>query len=186
MAGFYLSVSFLSCSSDGVSIPDTASDNKYENMTNEEIIRTLSDSFQLNGLEMPTEEEYNSYPRLTEEELREISENSLETRSSYKKLITVPVGNQGQEGSCVAFAAGYLGSTYMIKANKNYSAEARSPEFLYNSTKIHGNCTSGTYIDWFSPLRFGQNYKWLLKLWHKYYLCDGKDDQWRPLYQWLL
>ena len=52
MAGFYLSVSFLSCSSDGVSIPDTSSDNKYENMTNEEIIRTISDSFQLNGVEV--------------------------------------------------------------------------------------------------------------------------------------
>lgn len=147
VAGFYLSVSFLSCSSDGVSIPDTASDNKYENMSTEEIIRTLSDSFQLNGLEMPTQEEYNSYPKLTAEELREMSENSLESRSSYKKLITVPVGNQGQEGSCVAFAVGYLGSTYMIKANKNYSVEVRSPEYLYNSTKTPGNCTSGTYMN---------------------------------------
>jgi C1A family cysteine protease len=146
MAGLYLSVSFLSCSSDGVNILDTSSDNKYENMSTEEIIRTLSDSFPLNGLEMPTEEEYNSYPRLTEEELREMSENSLETRSSYKKLITVPVGNQGLEGSCVAFAAGYLGSTYMIKANKNFSSEARSPEYLYNSTKIPGNCKSGTHM----------------------------------------
>lgn len=144
MAGFYLSVSFLSCSSDAVSIPDTTSENRYDIMSSEEIFKSISDSFSLQGLIMPTEAEFNSYPKLTNEELQEMSMNSLETRSSYLKLSTVPVGNQGYEGSCVAFAAGYLGSTYVIKANKNSTAEARSPEYLYNSTKISGDCTLGT------------------------------------------
>jgi len=142
MTGFYLSFTVMSCTSDVISTKDTTTEDRYENMTNDDIIRTLSDSFQLNGLEMPTQEEYNSYPRLTSEELMEMSKSALETRASYLKLPTVPVGNQGQEGSCVAFAAGYLGSTYVLKANKNYLVEVRSPEYLFNSTSISGDCKS--------------------------------------------
>jgi C1A family cysteine protease len=117
-----------------------------EEITPDELIKFISDSFSINGVIMPTQEEYDSYPKLTMEELREMSENSLEARTSYKKLITVPVSSQGNEGSCVAFAVGYLGSTYMIKANKNYTAEARSPEYLYNSVKPNGDCGSGSNI----------------------------------------
>lgn len=48
-----------------------------------------------------------------------------------------PVGNQGQLGSCVAWAAGYAGATYT--ANRQYGWGARQPDhqaspgFLYNT-----------------------------------------------------
>lgn len=58
-----------------------------------------------------------------------------------------------------------------MKFNNNINIELRSEILEYSL--------------WFSPLRFGQNYKGLLKIRLQYYLCVGKDDQWRPLYQWL-
>jgi C1A family cysteine protease len=146
MTGFYLSFAVMSCTSDGISISDSTNEKGYEHMTADEIITTMSDSFELDGLKLVTPEEYNSYPKIDMEEVKSLGDGGLETRSSFLQLPTVPVSNQGTEGSCVAFAAGYLGSTYVIKNNKNYLVEPRSPEYLYNSTKIPGNCGAGTYM----------------------------------------
>ncbi len=146
MIGFFVSFSVMSCTSDEVSTKDSTNENRYEGMSADQIISTLSDSFELDGLKLVTPEEYNSYPKIDMEDVKSLGDGVLETRSSYLRLPTVPVGNQGTEGSCVAFAAGYLGSTYVIKNNKNFLVEPRSPEYLYNSTKVPGNCGTGTYM----------------------------------------
>ncbi len=71
----------------------------------------------------------------------------LDTLSSYDMKVP-PIGSQGREGSCVAFAVGY-GAKSIHEYYKNaatsysYSTNIFSPEFLYNQTKF-GDCGSGT------------------------------------------
>jgi C1A family cysteine protease len=60
-----------------------------------------------------------------------------------------PVGNQGGEGCCVAFAIGYAARSveqyYRTKATSySNSTNIFSPEFLYNQIKFSTDCTSGT------------------------------------------
>ena len=64
-------------------------------------------------------------------------------------LIMPPVGNQGGEGSCVAFAVGYAARSteqyYRTNAGSySNSTNIFSPEFLYNQVKFSSDCGSGT------------------------------------------
>ncbi|MBP6687121.1 MAG: hypothetical protein KA160_04615 [Lacibacter sp.] len=61
------------------------------------------------------------------------------------------VGNQGSEGSCVAWAIAYYARSaeayYRSNANSyNQSANIFSPEFLYNQTKSSLDCSSGSSV----------------------------------------
>ncbi len=63
-------------------------------------------------------------------------------------LNTPPVGNQGNEGSCVAFAIAYgarsIEQYYRTNATSyNFDANIFSPEYVYNQTKF-SDCGSGT------------------------------------------
>lgn len=65
------------------------------------------------------------------------------------QLVMPPVGNQGSEGACVAFAIGYAARSaeqyYQTNsASYNNSTNVFSPEFLYNQIKFSLDCTSGT------------------------------------------
>ena len=67
--------------------------------------------------------------------------------SSYK-LVMPPVGNQGSESSCIAWATAYARSCeyyYNTSAN-TYSTATNivSPEYIYNLTKVNSDCSSGT------------------------------------------
>ncbi|MES1215195.1 MAG: Ig-like domain-containing protein [Bacteroidota bacterium] len=69
--------------------------------------------------------------------------------TSGVSLIMPPVGNQGGEGSCVAFAAGYAARSaeqfYKTGAGSySNSINVFSPEFLYNQVKFSTDCGSGT------------------------------------------
>lgn len=69
--------------------------------------------------------------------------------SSGVSLQMPPVGNQGSEGSCVAWAVGYAARSAEQFYQKgysfySYSTNVFSPEFLYNQTKIGTDCGSGT------------------------------------------
>jgi hypothetical protein len=69
--------------------------------------------------------------------------------SSGFRLTTPPVGNQGSEGSCVAFAVGYGARSieqYYRTGATSYSNASNifSPEFLYNQVKFASDCNSGT------------------------------------------
>jgi hypothetical protein len=73
------------------------------------------------------------------------------TFPSKLDLITPPVGYQGGEGNCVAFAAGYgarsIEQYYKTNATSySYSSNIFSPEFVYNQTKFSENCGSGTSV----------------------------------------
>ncbi|MEJ8844660.1 Ig-like domain-containing protein [Lacibacter sp. H375] len=65
------------------------------------------------------------------------------------RLTMPPVGNQGSEGSCVAFSVGYAARSaeqYYRSGATSYSNAATifSPEFLYNQIKFNSDCNSGS------------------------------------------
>lgn len=62
-----------------------------------------------------------------------------------------PPGNQGQQGSCVAWAVGYAARSYYLKrdlaADVSQAENILSPAFVFNSLRTpRGNCTGGTAI----------------------------------------
>ena len=64
-------------------------------------------------------------------------------------LITPPIANQGNEGSCVAFATTYAARSieaYYRTSSTNYNLATNifSPEYVYNQTKLFADCNSGT------------------------------------------
>jgi hypothetical protein len=97
--------------------------------------------------------EYNQLPVLDLNEVESINgEEILENRASREVLDTPPVSNQGGEGSCTAFASSYVVSSYYLHviAGLPYtnSQAIRSPEYVYNSTKIAGSCEkAGAYLN---------------------------------------
>ncbi len=76
--------------------------------------------------------------------------------TSYDLSInTPPVGNQGNQSSCVAWAVAYAARSYFNKVAKNVSYKATngslnteslfSPAFLYNQVKL-GGCDGGSQV----------------------------------------
>ncbi|QRA44286.1 C1 family peptidase [Chryseobacterium cucumeris] len=63
--------------------------------------------------------------------------------SSYTIPNTPPIANQGQEGSCVAFATAYAAAS-ILEYNFKGITNPRSPEYVYNQIKVNG-CPNGTY-----------------------------------------
>jgi C1A family cysteine protease len=65
-------------------------------------------------------------------------------------LITPPIENQGNEGSCMAFACAYArGIEQYYRTNAivyNTSINIFSQEYIYNQTKLGTDCNSGTAI----------------------------------------
>ncbi|WP_165828216.1 C1 family peptidase [Chryseobacterium phosphatilyticum] len=64
--------------------------------------------------------------------------------SSYIIPNTPQIENQGQEGSCVAFATAYAAAS-ILEYNFKGVTSPRSPEYVYNQVKISG-CPNGTYV----------------------------------------
>ena len=66
------------------------------------------------------------------------------------QLVTPPVGNQGNEGSCVAFSTTYAARSieqyYKTNATSySFTSNIFSPEYVYNQIKF-GDCGTGTAI----------------------------------------
>jgi len=63
-------------------------------------------------------------------------------------LSTPPIGNQGNEGSCVAWASAYAVRSILKHAQSggSYSTSTNifSPEYVYNQIKL-GSCSAGSY-----------------------------------------
>jgi C1A family cysteine protease len=57
-------------------------------------------------------------------------------------------GDQGREGSCVAWATAYAASSLLEHNFKGvaFPTATRSPEYVYNQIKLTGSCASGSYI----------------------------------------
>lgn len=71
--------------------------------------------------------------------------------SSYQ-LQMPPVQNQGSEGSCVAFAAGYAARSceqfYRSGASSySYSSNIFSPEYLFDQIKVDASCSGSSLLD---------------------------------------
>jgi C1A family cysteine protease len=104
------------------------------------------------GLDFLPTDEYNRLPTLDATQMVSLMPTDGTTdRAGYVKLALPPVGNQGGEGSCTAWATAYANISYYTRVfNKDFSYTSsqaiRSPEFLYNPTKVNSNCNSGAYM----------------------------------------
>jgi len=114
------------------------------------IIRKLSGSIQLGGVEFLSKEEYDKLPRADVSQFRPIDQNTFLLRASSLQLPLPPVGNQGKEGSCTAFAVAYGGISYYLNALHHLpyttTGALRSPTFMYNTTKNNGDCNAGANL----------------------------------------
>lgn len=97
------------------------------------------------------------YAALPKADFSLLRQNSITTRSSNSAslstamtsdatyLITPTSGNQGGEGSCVAWAVGYSAMGILTLPKLNYVQNSlRSPEYIYNQIKVN-NCDGGSY-----------------------------------------
>lgn len=85
-------------------------------------------------------------PDLSTAEARQVTQAALP--ASYY-LPTLPIGNQGNEGSCVGWGVGYAAHSitrYINNPihNSDWSGALRSAAYVYNQIKI-SNCGSGSY-----------------------------------------
>ena len=75
---------------------------------------------------------------------------TLKTLPASVNLVVPPVGNQGSEGSCVAFGTTYAGRSINWQAAHpgvwSNTANVFSPEYVYNQIKINASCGSGSYV----------------------------------------
>jgi len=74
----------------------------------------------------------------------------LKTLPTSVSLNVPPVGNQGYEGSCVAWGTTYAGrsTSYQNTHGGVYSTGTNifSPEYVYNQIKASSDCNSGSYV----------------------------------------
>jgi len=78
------------------------------------------------------------------------TETNLKALPTAVSLVTPPVGDQGGEGSCVAFGTTYAGrsTSYQNTNGGTYSTATNifSPEYVYNQIKASSDCGSGSYV----------------------------------------
>jgi hypothetical protein len=100
------------------------------------------------GIPEGTDEEYNNLPikaKLTRENYR-----SVDTKASLQKYAPT-VNNQGQYGTCTAWAAGYCGRTILEAQRQGWDVQstiddnAFSPGFIYRVTTTKANC-NGAFV----------------------------------------
>lgn len=114
---------------------------KQENITTDNV---NPPSYNL-GCELLTPAEYQTMP------VAELPP-MLKTTLTYWMIPNLPaVGNQGGEGSCVAFGTAYAARSidwaiHNGQTSYSYSTNIFSPEYVYNQIKVPGNCGSGAYV----------------------------------------
>jgi C1A family cysteine protease len=96
------------------------------------------------GCQFLPDEAYNAIP------LQKAPVSELKALPALVNLPAPPVGDQGSEGSCVAFGTTYAGRSidwYQTFSNTAWSQSVNifSPEYVYNQIKI-STCASGTYV----------------------------------------
>lgn len=97
---------------------------------------------QLGCLLLPTEQ----YMSIN---LKDAPASLLKAAPAVLNLNTPPVGDQGSEGSCVAWGTTYAGRSIswqaLNPATWSVSVNIFSPEYTYNQIK-NGDCSAGSYI----------------------------------------
>jgi len=75
---------------------------------------------------------------------------AVDIKGTILNLNVPPVGNQGAEGSCVAFGTTYDGRSAnwqaLHPAAWSTSVNIFSPEYVYNQIKARRTCTSGSWV----------------------------------------
>ncbi|RKT00829.1 C1 family peptidase [Chryseobacterium defluvii] len=101
------------------------------------------------GAKLVDENTYNSFQKVDIEALtlqlkgKSLSEAKTSLPGSYT-ITGSSVGDQGNEGSCVAWATAYA-ATSALELNYKGVTESRSPEYVYNQIKV-GACSDGSYV----------------------------------------
>jgi C1A family cysteine protease len=95
------------------------------------------------GCQFLTPSEYEAIPLAQAPELK-----ALPTKVN---LTTPPVGDQGSQGSCVAWGTTYAGRSidwYITKGLTFYSnsTDVFSPKYVYDQIKVSASCASGSYV----------------------------------------
>lgn len=97
---------------------------------------------QLGCLMLPTE----TYMSI---ELKDVSPSVLKAAPSVLTLNVPPVGDQGSEGSCVAWGTTYASRSINWQTSHqaawSQSVNIFSPEYVYDQIKV-GSCSSGSYV----------------------------------------
>lgn len=99
---------------------------------------------------LPTpKREYDAMPRVDWEAM------GLTPRDAHPSRLVLnhpPVGNQGREGSCTAWALGYcaVGVLGYERFKDDWERQGRSPSFVFNATQAKGayypSCSDGAYL----------------------------------------
>lgn len=139
---------FTSCEKEALIAPNQTAEERGLEAEADTILAELSKEISLGGFEFMDRAEYDKIPMVEIASLPSlVGEDEVITRGA-PRLPTPPVVNQGNEGSCAAFAVGYVGVSYYLNRRKGmpYSVTGayRSPEFLYNNTKLYGDCNAGS------------------------------------------
>lgn len=75
---------------------------------------------------------------------------NVEVKATVLDLNVPPVGNQGGEGSCVAWGTTYAGRSINWQTSHpaawSQSVNIFSPEYVYNQIKVRRSCSSGSYV----------------------------------------
>jgi C1A family cysteine protease len=82
-------------------------------------------------------------------ELNDSPLSLLKAAPTVLNLTTPPIGNQGSEGSCVAWGTTYAARSISWQASNpaswSTSVNIFSPEYVYNQIKV-GDCSEGSYV----------------------------------------
>jgi len=119
---------FISCTKENASLQQSGQDTPQYSM----------------GCQLLPSAEYEAIPLAT-------PEYELKALPLFINITSPPVGNQGGEGSCVAWGTTYSGRSidwYVTYGNSSYSKTTNifSPEYVYNQIKVTASCGSGAYV----------------------------------------
>lgn len=96
------------------------------------------------GLELLAPADYNSIP-LAPVPLTGSLPRAVDLSADFPEP-----GNQGSQGSCVGWAAGYALKTFQERVERGWSLSTDthlfSPSYIYNQIKLPGSCDRGSYI----------------------------------------
>jgi C1A family cysteine protease len=113
---------------------------KESTVNNDESIQPVT--HQLGCLMLPAEK----YMSIT---LKDAPTSLLKAAPTVLNLNVLPVGDQGSEGSCVAWGTTYAGRSIDWQASHpaawSQSVNIFSPEYVYDQIKV-GDCASGAYV----------------------------------------
>ncbi|WP_048507900.1 C1 family peptidase [Chryseobacterium angstadtii] len=122
--------------------------NSNEEITAETPQQDLQKQYAL-GARLVDEQTFNSYEKADVEALtlKFKGKSSSAAKNTLPSSYIIPssaVGNQGSEGSCVAWATAYAAAS-SLELNFKGVTQSRSPEYVYNQIKV-GTCAQGAYV----------------------------------------